>query len=42
LARITQYLKEIYTEAADSAEAARTFIEAAAHELRETLPGSQG
>src|SRR5215212_1862354 len=36
VATITQFLKEIFTEASDAAEAARAFIEAAAHELRDS------
>jgi TetR/AcrR family transcriptional regulator, lmrAB and yxaGH operons repressor len=36
VARITQFLKEIFTEAPDAAEAVRAFIEAAAHELRDS------
>jgi TetR/AcrR family transcriptional repressor of lmrAB and yxaGH operons len=36
VARITQFLKEIFTEAPDAAEAVRTFIEAAAHELHDS------
>jgi TetR/AcrR family transcriptional regulator, lmrAB and yxaGH operons repressor len=36
VARITQFLKEVFTEAPDAAEAVRAFIEAAAHELRDS------
>jgi TetR/AcrR family transcriptional repressor of lmrAB and yxaGH operons len=36
VARITQFLKEIFSEASDAAEAVRAFIEAAAHELRDS------
>jgi TetR/AcrR family transcriptional regulator, lmrAB and yxaGH operons repressor len=36
VARITQFLNEIFSEAPDAAEAVRAFIEAAAHELRDS------
>jgi TetR/AcrR family transcriptional regulator, lmrAB and yxaGH operons repressor len=36
VARITQFLNEIFSEAPDTAEAVRAFIEAAAHELRDS------
>jgi TetR/AcrR family transcriptional regulator, lmrAB and yxaGH operons repressor len=36
VARITQFLKEIFTQAPDAAEAVRAFIQAAAHELRDS------
>jgi TetR/AcrR family transcriptional repressor of lmrAB and yxaGH operons len=36
VARITQFLKEIFTQAPDAAEAVRAFIEAAAHELHDS------
>lgn len=36
VARITQFLQEIFTEAPDAAEAVRAFIEAAALELRDS------
>jgi TetR/AcrR family transcriptional repressor of lmrAB and yxaGH operons len=36
VARITHFLKEIFMEAPDAAEAVRAFIEAAAHELRDS------
>jgi TetR/AcrR family transcriptional repressor of lmrAB and yxaGH operons len=36
VARITQFLKAVFTEAPDPAEAVRAFIEEAAHELRDS------